>query len=145
MTEREAADERLLEALRRTGAPDPRPLQRDNLLELKRADPARFARAVRHFESKVLPEIASGDSDPLDAWLEYGCFLAGLRVDGTPVQIDRTGLSAPYAPPVPEDRLVLQLPTSPRVAAIPIRVPGELSPAQRATYELLVVRLGGGR
>jgi hypothetical protein len=143
MADRKAADERLREALERTGAPDPRPLQRENLLRLKQLDPGRYQQAVRYYEEKLLPEIARGESEPLTAWLEYGCFLATLRVDGTPVQIDRTGRSEPYRPPVPTDRLVLHLPTSTREAAIAVSLPAELSPAQKATYDLLVQRRVG--
>jgi hypothetical protein len=54
------------------------------------------------------------------------------------VEIDPTGLAHPYSPPVPADRLVLHLPTSAREPALLVGLPPTLSPAQRASFDLLV-------
>jgi hypothetical protein len=73
-------------------------------------------------------------------WLEYGRFLAGLTTAGDTVQIDATGKATPYSKPVAEDALVLHLPSARSAAALPVGLPPKLSPAQRATYDLLVTR-----
>jgi hypothetical protein len=140
---REVAEARFEEALFRTGARDPREFYRERLRELKSSDPAGFRRAVEYFENELLPEVAREGSDPLAAWLEYGRFLASVCISGETVQIDPTGRSEPYAPPVPADRLVLHLPTSTREAALAVGLPPALSEAQRVTYELLVLRRAG--
>ena len=132
------ADERFARAIAASGARDPRDFYRERLRELRERDEKAFARALDYFETRLLPAVARDDSDPVAEWLEYGRVLAQLTVEGTPAQIDPTGRSHPYAPPVPLDHLVLHLPTSTRERALVIGLPAELSPAQRATYELLV-------
>lgn len=132
------ADERFAQALASSGAKDPRDFYRDRLRELRTRDEKAYARAVEYYETRLLPAVARDDSDPLAEWLEYGRMLAQLTVDGSPAQIDATGRYHPYAPPVPADHMVLHLPTSARDPALVIGLPAQLSPAQRATYALLV-------
>lgn len=131
------AEERFQAALDRTGARDPRNFYRELLRSLKTRDPAEYERVVRLHDEELIPAVAEEGSDPLAAWLGYGCQLAGLLAPGTTVQIDPSGLASPYAPPVPLDRLVLQLPTAAREPALLIGIPPYLSPAQRATVALL--------
>lgn len=132
------ADERFARAIAASGARDPRDFYRERLRELRARDETAYARAVDYYENRLLPAVARDDSDPVAEWLEYGRVLAQLTVDGTPTQVDPSGRSHPYAPPVPPDHLVLHLPTSTRERALVIGLPAQLSPAQRATYELLV-------
>jgi hypothetical protein len=139
----EEATRRFEAALAATGGRDPREFYRERLRELRERDPAAFRRAKEHFEQRLIPAVAAGEVDPLAAWLEYGRLLASLLAEGAAVQIDATGRSIPYAPPVPPDHLVLHLPTSTREAALAVGLPPELSRAQRAAYELLVLRKTG--
>lgn len=140
---RDRAEERFLRALQEAGARDPREFYRQGLRELRERDEAAYRRAVDYFERTLVPAVAREDSDPLAEWLEYGRLLAQLTADGATVQIDPSGLSAPYSPPVPVDNLVLHLPVSTRERALPVGLPPTLSAAQRACYELLVRQAGG--
>ena len=137
---RARADRRYEEALQHTGARDPRDFYRERLRELRERDAEAYREATRHFEQSLIPAVARDDSDAIAEWLEYGRVLATLLAAGATVQIDVTGLSTPYKPPVPLDQLVLHLPTSARDPALAIGLPAQLSPAQRATYDLLVAR-----
>lgn len=140
---RERADRRFERALQAAGARDPRGFYRDRLRDLRGRDEQAFQRAVEHYERRLLPAVADEAADPLVEWLEYGRLLAELTFPGHTVQIDATGRATPYAPPVPHDHLVLHLPSSARERALPVGIPTSLSPAQRATYDLLVKRTTG--
>jgi hypothetical protein len=135
---RERADQRFQQALEQTGARDPREFYRKRLRELKAQDPEAFRRAVEYHDTRLVPTVAADGSNPLAEWLEYGRFLATLVAAGRTVQVDLTGRASEYAPPVPTDRLVLHLPTDTRQPALAVGLPAKLSPAQRATYALLV-------
>ena len=135
---RDRADRRFEEALKQTGARDPRDFYRKRLKELREQDAEAFRRALAYYEERLIPSVAAEGSDPVAEWLEYGRFLAGLSARGTTLQVDPTGVALPYAPPVPRDHLVLHLPDSASAKALVVGIPPELSPAQRATYDLLV-------
>jgi hypothetical protein len=139
---RERADARFQAALEATGARDPRDFYRQRLRDLRDQDVDAYRRAVTHFEERLIPAVARDGSDPLAEWLEYGCLLAGLVAPGRTVRIDRSGLARDFAPPGTADDLVLHLPGSTRERVLVVGIPGRLSPAQRATYDLLV---GGSR
>ena len=138
MTEDTAAlaDLRLAEALAERGARDPRDFYRERLRELKRVDTDAYEQAVAYYRDTLLPEVASG-FDPLAAWMEYGRRLAASLAPGRTVTIDATGRSAPYEGPSP-DALVLHLPDAKGTRALLVGLPAEPSPAQRATYDVLV-------
>ncbi len=131
------AEARFQAALEQSGARDPRDFYRQLLRSLKARDRAAYERAVRIHDEELIPSVAGDGSDPLAAWLGYGCKLAALLAPGKTVQIDPSGLATAYAPPVPLDRLVLQLPTAAREPILVIGIPPALSPAQRATVDLL--------
>jgi len=135
---RERADRRFEEALQQTGARDPRDFYRGRLKELREQDPDAFRRALSYFEERLIPAVAADGSEPLVEWLEYGRFLAQLSAPGKTLQIDPTGRALPYAPPVPGDHMVLHLPDASGGRALVVGIPPDLSPAQRATYDLLV-------
>lgn len=135
---RERADRRFEQALAARDARDPRDFYRERLRDLKEGNVEAYHRAVEYYETRLLPAVAAEGSDPLGEWLEYGRFLAGLVARGRTVQIDPTGRASGYAPPVPQDHLVLHLPDSAREGALVVGIPPRLSPAQRATYDLLV-------
>jgi len=132
------ADRRLEEALSAEGARDPREFYRERLRELKQANPDGYAKAVSFYKDTLLPEVASGRGDPLAAWTEYGRHLAEALAPGRTVAIDGSGRARPYEAPSPRDHLILHLPDGKRGRAILVGLPAELSPAQRATYDVLV-------
>jgi hypothetical protein len=137
---RAVADKRFDEAIAASGARDPRDFYRDRLRGLRTTNPEGFRAAVDYYENTLIPEVAQANGDPLAAWLEYGRHLATICAPGQTVQIDPSGRRIPYSAPVPLDHLVLHIPTSAREPAIAVGLPPQLSPAQRATYDLLVSR-----
>jgi hypothetical protein len=134
----EAADRRLQEALDARGARDPREFYRERLRDLKSSNPEGYAKAVAYYKDRLLPDVASGDIEPIAAWVEYGRRLAEAVSAGHAVSIDRSGKSTPYeAPPAP-DALVLHIPDGKGGRALLVGLPTELTSAQRATYTVLV-------
>lgn len=131
------ADARLEAALQAEGARDPREFYRERLKELKQANPEGYAEAVAYYRDTLLPRVADGDGDPLAVWTEYGRRLAEALTPGRTVAVDGTGRAHPYEEPAPRDRLVLHLPEG-KGRAILVGLPGELTAAQRATYDVLV-------
>jgi len=137
----ERADQIFEDALRKTGAKDPREFYRKRLREMKADNPDAYREAVAYYENQLVPSIAEAGDDPLTAWQQFGCHMAELTVTGTPVEIDATGRRLPYVPPTPADRMVLHVPQGSKGRALVVGLPPELSAAQLATYDLLV----GGR
>jgi hypothetical protein len=131
----QAADRALEAAMAETGARDPREFYRERLKELKQADAAGYERAVAYYRDTLIPEVASGSRPALDAWTEYGRILAETLSPGRTVSIDASGRSHPYEGP-DLTRLVLHLPEKGR--ALLVGLPPALSPAQRATFDVLV-------
>jgi hypothetical protein len=130
--------ERLLEqALASTGARDPREFYRERLKELKQADPGAYGEAVAYYRDTLIPTIAGGEADPLDAWTEYGRRLAVALVPGSTVSVDATGRARPFERRDPGD-LILQIPDGKGGRALLIGLPAEPSSAQKATYDVLV-------
>ena len=132
------ADARLEAALAETGARDPREFYRERLRELKQSSPAGYASAVAYYRDTLIPQVASGEGDPLAAWTEYGRHLAEAVAPGRTVSVDGTGRAHPYHAPAARDHLVLHLPEVKGARAVLVGLPGELTPAQRATYDVLV-------
>ena len=133
------ADQLLTEALDASGARDPRDYYREQLKKLKEVDPEKYDEAITYYCDKLVPSVASGEAEPLIAWMEYGRFLAESLMQGKTVSIDENGRSHPYEPDISQGRLVLLLPQSGGGGrAILVGLPSELSPAQKATYDVLV-------
>lgn len=132
------ADARLEAALKEAGARDPREFYRERLRELKQANPEGYASAVTYYTDTLIPEVAGGEGDPLAAWTEYGRRLAEAVSPGRTVAVDGTGRAHPYRAPAARDHLVLHLPEAKGARAILVGLPGELTPAQRAAYDVLV-------
>ena len=139
---RERADRRFAEMLERTGLPDPRDRYRGWLRQLREQDEPAFRMALEYFEQRLVPAVASAESDPVREWTEYGLRLAQRLQPGSPVRIDGSGRSRSADASAPLDELVLHLPTSTREKALPVRIPPLPSAAQQATLQLLV-RQGG--
>lgn len=140
---RARADERFARAQQQTGARDPRDFYRDLLRDLKARDADAYGRAVQYYGEKLIPAVADDASDAVGEWLEYGRVLAVLTAPGRTVQIDAGGRARDYARPVPIDALVLHLPENASAAALVLGLPPRLSPAQRASYDLLVKHAQG--
>lgn len=131
------ADRRLEAVLAETGARDPRDYYRDRLRELKRVNALGYEDAIRHYHETLVPDVASGRAAPLAAWTEYGRRLAEALAPGRTVSVDESGRAHPYEAPDPE-RLVLHLPSDAGARALLVGLPASLSPAQRATFDVLV-------
>jgi hypothetical protein len=131
-----AADKALEAALAEAGARDPREFYRERLRELKRADAGAYETAVAYYRDTLIPRVAGGDCDPLDEWTEYGRRLASALAPGRTVSVDDTGLAREYEGPA-RDHLVLHIPDG-KGRALLVGLPTKLSPAQRATYDVLV-------
>lgn len=134
----EEANRRLEAALKERGARDPRDYYRSQLKELRAESPGGYDQAVTYYRDTLLPDIAAGTVDPLAAWTDYGRELASLRAEGRTVSVDPTGRSTPYESPADPEHLVLHLPVDRKRKALVVALPGDLSPAQRATYDWLV-------
>jgi hypothetical protein len=132
------ADRKLEEALAREGARDPRDFYRQELRELKQANPEGYAKAVAYYRDTLIPDVASGAAAPLVAWTEYGRRLAQSLAPGRTVAVDGTGRAHPYEMPAPRDHLVLHIPEGKGSRALLVGLPAELTAAQRATYDVLV-------
>jgi hypothetical protein len=136
-TPSEEADRLLDEELARTGARDPREFYRERLRELRSADPTGYEQAVGYYRDVLIPGIASGKIAPLVGWSEYGQRLAAARAPGRTVSIDSSGRARDFEAERRDD-LALHLPENGGTRAILVALPGELSSAQRATYDVLV-------
>lgn len=140
---REIAENRFRQALAERGVPDPRDRYRSWLRELKQADPSAYRKAVEYYEVSLIPAVAASGSDPWAEWLEYGRLVLSMMVPGRTVTVDGTGLASPYERPVPDNSLVLHIPTSARQNVEVIALPQHPSPSQIATHDLLVLRRAG--
>lgn len=136
--QQDKADQLFEKALEETGARDPREYYRTRLKELKQGNPEGYDQAVTYFRDTLIPSIASGEAEPVVAWLEYGRRIAELFADGRAVEVDPSGRTTPYAPPSPLEHLVLHLPNQKNLRALLVGLPPDPSPAQLATYDLLV-------
>ena len=133
------ADRLLAEALNASGERDPRDYYRDQLKELKGSNPERYDAAIEYYRNKLIPLVASGEAEPIVAWMEYGRFLAESLTPGQTVSLDPSGESHPYEQTTTSGNLVLHIPASGKGGrAILVGLPSDLSPAQRATYDVLV-------
>jgi hypothetical protein len=131
------ADAALEAALEAVGARDPREFYRERLRDLKGADPDAYESAVAYYKETLIPGVAAGDADPLRAWTEYGRRLASALAPGRTVTVDATGLAHEYED-AELDGLVLHLPDERGGRALLVGLPPSLTPAQRATYRVLV-------
>jgi len=129
----EVADSALQAALEREGIADPRGPLRDRLRALRGT--AHFDRAVAHYQEALLPGVADGTLEPIAAWLEYARLVAGVA-PGRETAIDGQGRDGGEASD--SAVMLLHVPEERGAPVTPLRVPAEPSPAQRATFALLV-------
>lgn len=155
----DAAARRYEEALSRHGVRDLQPTCRDLLRRLKAEDERAYDEGVARYRETLLPTVASGEADPVGAWIDYGAWLCEKLGEGRCVAVDESGraeslepgpggpwiggdhASADRGDTASEDgsggRLVLFLPSSTAEPAVPIAVPSKPSDPQRVTAELL--------
>ena len=136
----EKAEARLSEALRDTGAEDPRPVCRGFLRELREHGRQSYDDAISAFESSVVARIGGEKADPLETWLLYACELAERIRPGRDVVIDGTGRATPLEPPPSWRDLILHLPRNSRSPCLVVGRPPELTRAQHATVAVRVDR-----
>jgi len=135
----DAAKRRTDEALQKAGLADMRPVYRKLLVQLKQADPAAFQEATRRYRDDLEPAVSGGDADPISAWLDYGCWLAGRITEGRAMAIDTTGRARPFEPSAPDTgTMILHVPDDDRARAIALAMPSAPSESQRETAELLL-------
>lgn len=132
---RTRAESRLEAAAGAHGLADPRPAYRERLRWLRENDTAAFERAIRHYETAVLPALVDGDA--LAAWIDYGNFLAGLSGTTQLNVIDASGRAASYHAPLPRGSLVVFIPEDTGTPVLIAAMPAEPSPAQEAALQLL--------
>jgi len=118
---------------------DPRAVLRARMKYFREARPASFTAALEYYDQVLVRRIAGG-SDPVAEWIEYGKRLGDLTSRGETFAIDTSGRARPYRAPAPADALVLHIPDDTAVEALSISRPRQMSPAQRATYDLLIGR-----
>ncbi len=137
-TPHDTADARFEARLAETGARDPREFYREVLRSLREGDPEGYREMVGRYQSEVVAVLAEGDRDPLLTWLEFGRALAAQAAPGTLMRVDGTGRATPAPDAISHQDLLLQVPDDGRTRALPVGIPPEPTPAQRATLELLV-------
>ncbi len=135
---KEAADARFDEARANAGARDPRNYYRDRLRDLKRTNEQAYAEAVEYYEEELVPSIAEGGADPLQAWRIFGLRLAELTSPGEAVAVDPSGRRRPYAAPGDSGDMILHLPRARGARAFLVGLPSEPTAAQKATLDWLV-------
>ena len=134
------ADARLAEALRESGAADPRIHCRQLLASLKAADPGAYAKGVAYYQQTLVPSIAGGAAGALDAWLAYAVRLAELAVEGRTTAVDAEGRGRPFQSPGDLADLVLRFPSDARRPPLRLWTPARPSAAQTATSDWLIDR-----
>ena len=138
--QRTLADARLAQSLSERGYADAREPYRARLRELRQAQPSLFEAATRHYAEVVVPDLANAASDPVASWADYGRFLGELEGPGRVVAVDPSG-SALHGPDAkPAGDMLIFLPEDRKSSALPLLVPAQPTPAQRASYDLLVLR-----
>lgn len=132
------ADRLLDDALKRTGAADPREPFRALLRDLKERSASDYEEAVADYRDRVVRGIAEEGADPLERWLEFGCSTVQRLHPGRTIVVDATGRAIPLAPPPSWRDLLLHLPDDRKTRAFLVSSPPEPTLAQGATVELLV-------
>jgi hypothetical protein len=135
---RSRAEERLRAAATAQGLADPRPPYRERLRLLRESGTAAFDAAISHYETVVLPALATADA--LQTWTVYGGYLGGLTGEGRLMAIDASGRAAPWEPPVQTGALILFIPQDTAADVLVALQPLAPTAAQTATLDLLVNR-----
>ena len=132
------ADRRYERRIGETGARDPREFYREILKELRESDGEAYREMVARHQSEVVLLLEQGKRDPLLTWLEFGRTLAQRVAPGKLLRVDPTGRAMPAPEKLSWEDLLLHVPDERRSRALPVGIPPEPTPAQRATLDLLV-------
>lgn len=124
-------------ALDDRGLRDPRGYYRELLKKLKARDAEGYRAAVAYHEERLAGGLASADADAVEEWVEYGRYLAELLTPGRTWSVDPSGLAEPYHRPPAADALILHVPEAPHERGVILSAPKNLTPPQKATYDLL--------
>jgi hypothetical protein len=130
------ADSRLESALEEYGFIDPRPAFRERLRQLREANPAAFDAAKRAHDAVM----RAASDDPVTAWIEYGRQLGEQTAPGRMLAIDASGKAEPYRAPAHAGLMVLHVPDDTGTPVLVTALPRAPTPAQTATYDLLVLK-----
>lgn len=122
------------QALVKHGLEDVQPRYREFLLELKARDLTAYEGAVARYKTHV---EKSDPNSVLNAWIDYGAWLAAELAPGELVTIDRKGRSRPVEGEHPLEALLIQVPHDKRQRALLVALPTKASPAQQETVALL--------
>lgn len=136
---RAQADARLDSALGQGHWADPRAYYRERLRALKNHRPVEYEEATRYYEDVLVPRIAKEEVEPLAGWFEFGGRLAETGGPGKLYTVDRQGKATESTLPPPPSGLTLHIPEARELAPLVIAKPSSPSPAQQATYDLLVL------
>ena len=133
----QAAEERYGAELARRSVADLRPACRRLLRQLKATAPGAYELGVGRYENELLPSIADGSANPVDAWISYGSWLCDQLYQGYVVCVDRSGRSTPLDGPLPPGGLAMYLPNKDDQPTILLAMPESPSHHQAATRDLL--------
>lgn len=122
------------QALVKHGLEDVQPRYRKFLLELKARDLTAYEGAVARYKTHV---EKSDPNSVLNAWIDYGAWLAAELAPGELVTIDQKGRSRPVEGENPLEALLIQVPQDKRQRALLVALPTKASPAQQETVALL--------
>lgn len=124
-------------ALDQHGLEDLQPLYRKLLRLLKSEDPEKYEAAVARYREEVEPAVEDPGSDPLQAWLRYGAWLAPTIAPGSIYRVAENGRADLAPSPPPPGEMLIHLPEDTRRRGWVLAMPREASPAQRETASLL--------
>lgn len=133
----QAAEERYAKELAGRAIADVRPACRYLLRQLKAVTPDAYEAGVRRYEDELIPSIADGSVNPLDAWIDYGAWLCDQLYDGHLVSVDASGRSSPFSGPLPDGAMALYLGAKDDQPTILLASPESLSAHQTAARDLL--------
>ena len=131
------AEDRYSAELAERGTSDVRPACRYLLKQLKATAPEAYEAGVRRYEEELVPSIADGSLNPLDAWIDYGAWLCGQLYDGRLVCVDASGRSSPLSGPLPDGAMALYLGAKDDQPTILLALPESPSAHQTAARDLL--------
>ena len=132
-----AAEELYAAELAARGVSDVRPACRVLLRQLKATSPAAYEAGVRRYEDELLPAIAEGRANPLDAWISYGGWLCEQLYEGRLVSVDPGGRSRSLDGALPNSAMALFLAAKDDQPTILLASPESPSAHQTATRQLL--------
>lgn len=124
-------------SLEEHGLEDVQPLYRGLLRKLKSLDAAAYDEAVARYREDVEAAETTSDTDPLEVWLAYGCWLAERIEPGSLMTIADNGRAEAATDPPPLGPMLIYLPEAANRRGFVLAMPSKATPAQRETAALL--------